>query len=152
MADDLVQRALQLLQEAGRMDLIRGEALKTLHPARKASDGASAATWACSPLRRIRSAGAQKDIGESDGAPGGHGAARPPWVEEKAGHRQSGSHPQRMVQGHFGTQTLPGGCVTVEGCAPTGVAVSWGQPPGTSRGYGGLVAAPRTMSQDKESR
>ncbi|KAJ1190984.1 hypothetical protein NDU88_000301 [Pleurodeles waltl] len=59
MSDDWVQRALQLLQEARRMDLVRGEALKMLHPARKALDGVAAALWACSPSLRVRSAEAQ---------------------------------------------------------------------------------------------
>ncbi|KAJ1131425.1 hypothetical protein NDU88_009762 [Pleurodeles waltl] len=53
------------------MDLVQGEAQKTLRPARNASDGVAAAIRACSPLRRVRSARAQVRSGRQ----GGHGAS-----------------------------------------------------------------------------
>ncbi|KAJ1211286.1 hypothetical protein NDU88_006647 [Pleurodeles waltl] len=49
MADDKVRAALALLQQAGRMDLVRTEALATGRPARRASAGVAAAVMACSP-------------------------------------------------------------------------------------------------------
>ncbi|KAJ1185588.1 hypothetical protein NDU88_002380 [Pleurodeles waltl] len=59
MAAERVQRALELLQEAGHMDPILGGALKNLRPARKVSGGVSAAMWACLPPQQAQSAGAQ---------------------------------------------------------------------------------------------
>ncbi|KAJ1200750.1 hypothetical protein NDU88_004571 [Pleurodeles waltl] len=51
MSDDYVQRALALLEKAGRMDLINVEALGTLRLAQKASNGVTAAVFTCLPLR-----------------------------------------------------------------------------------------------------
>ncbi|KAJ1176823.1 hypothetical protein NDU88_002090 [Pleurodeles waltl] len=51
MESDYVQAALSLLRKAGRMDLVRQEALPALRPVRKAAQGVAAAVMACSPLR-----------------------------------------------------------------------------------------------------
>ncbi|KAJ1181972.1 hypothetical protein NDU88_007171 [Pleurodeles waltl] len=51
MEDEYVQAALSLLKKAGRVDLVRQEALPALRPARKAAQGVAAAVMACSPPR-----------------------------------------------------------------------------------------------------
>ncbi|KAJ1088245.1 hypothetical protein NDU88_001403 [Pleurodeles waltl] len=49
MEGEYVQAALSLLKKAGRMDLVRQEALPALRPARKAAQGVAAAVMACLP-------------------------------------------------------------------------------------------------------
>ncbi|KAJ1131246.1 hypothetical protein NDU88_009585 [Pleurodeles waltl] len=49
MADDRVWQVLVLLEEAGRMDLMRAEVLSQMRPACKAAYGVAEAVWACSP-------------------------------------------------------------------------------------------------------
>ncbi|KAJ1091297.1 hypothetical protein NDU88_004424 [Pleurodeles waltl] len=52
-AEAKVQEALRLLQEAGRLDLVRAEVVGALWPARRAANGVVAAVLACSPPRRV---------------------------------------------------------------------------------------------------
>ncbi|KAJ1160493.1 hypothetical protein NDU88_000995 [Pleurodeles waltl] len=54
MADKCVRRAWALLVMAGRMYLVKEEALCPLRPARKAASGVAAAVIACSPPRSGR--------------------------------------------------------------------------------------------------
>ncbi|KAJ1155834.1 hypothetical protein NDU88_008559 [Pleurodeles waltl] len=54
---EYLQEAVALLKKAGRMDLLRQEALPALYPARKASHGVAAAVMACSPPRTWGRAG-----------------------------------------------------------------------------------------------
>ncbi|KAJ1129389.1 hypothetical protein NDU88_007760 [Pleurodeles waltl] len=62
MADQLVQQALQMLQEAGCMDLVHESALEHIHPTRKAASGVAVAVWVCSPPRDLRGwSGTKKD-------------------------------------------------------------------------------------------
>ncbi|KAJ1154104.1 hypothetical protein NDU88_006860 [Pleurodeles waltl] len=49
--DEQVRAALALLRQAGRLDLVKEEALAPGHPARRASAGVAAAVVACSPPR-----------------------------------------------------------------------------------------------------
>ncbi|KAJ1131997.1 hypothetical protein NDU88_010327 [Pleurodeles waltl] len=73
MAQDAkVWEALALLQQAGRMDLVREEALAPGHPARRASAGVAAA-------------GIQDPLDFEEEDPGEQDAARSPWEEAKAG-------------------------------------------------------------------
>ncbi|KAJ1165864.1 hypothetical protein NDU88_006281 [Pleurodeles waltl] len=51
MAEDKVRVALALLQQAGRIDLVRPEVLAARRPARRASVGVAAAVLPCSPPR-----------------------------------------------------------------------------------------------------
>ncbi|KAJ1191631.1 hypothetical protein NDU88_000947 [Pleurodeles waltl] len=70
MADEKVRAALALLRQAGRMDLVRAEALATWRPARRASAGVVAAVMACS-LPRAGSSGTQlRGVGRGVGRPG----------------------------------------------------------------------------------
>ncbi|KAJ1123423.1 hypothetical protein NDU88_001892 [Pleurodeles waltl] len=55
-AEVKVQQALRLLEEAGRLDLVRPGAAAAAWPARKAASGVAAAVMACSPPRRITGA------------------------------------------------------------------------------------------------
>ncbi|KAJ1106285.1 hypothetical protein NDU88_003686 [Pleurodeles waltl] len=62
MVDERVRQALMLLEEAGRIDLVRSEALLQLRPARKATEGVAAVVWTYSPRavvedERCRAAG-----------------------------------------------------------------------------------------------
>ncbi|KAJ1128301.1 hypothetical protein NDU88_006680 [Pleurodeles waltl] len=88
MESKYVQAALSLLKKAGRMDLVRQEALPALRPARKAAQGVAAAVMACSPPR----AGARLGQGElrGRGEPGERRAAQSPWPEELAEPRAAG--------------------------------------------------------------
>ncbi|KAJ1213950.1 hypothetical protein NDU88_001579 [Pleurodeles waltl] len=52
MSEDLIQQALALLEEAGRLDLLTQGARPHARPARRASAGVVAAVAACSPPRR----------------------------------------------------------------------------------------------------
>ncbi|KAJ1209125.1 hypothetical protein NDU88_004503 [Pleurodeles waltl] len=49
--DPRVIRALELLQEAGRLDLVAAPAAPRVHPVRRAASGVAAAVAACSPPR-----------------------------------------------------------------------------------------------------
>ncbi|KAJ1129014.1 hypothetical protein NDU88_007385 [Pleurodeles waltl] len=51
----VVRKALALLQQAGRLNLLRPEALAPERPARQASAGVATAVLACSPLRAVSS-------------------------------------------------------------------------------------------------
>ncbi|KAJ1155055.1 hypothetical protein NDU88_007791 [Pleurodeles waltl] len=51
--DPKVQEALALLQQAGRLDLLKDEALAPGHPVRRASSGVAAAVAACSPPHAV---------------------------------------------------------------------------------------------------
>ncbi|KAJ1137801.1 hypothetical protein NDU88_004197 [Pleurodeles waltl] len=51
--DAKVLEAVALLKQAGRMDLLKEEALVPGRPARRASAGVAAAVAACSPLRAV---------------------------------------------------------------------------------------------------
>ncbi|KAJ1151045.1 hypothetical protein NDU88_003832 [Pleurodeles waltl] len=51
MEGDYVEAALSLLRRAGRMDLVKREALAALRPARKAAQMVAAAVLACSRTR-----------------------------------------------------------------------------------------------------
>ncbi|KAJ1129025.1 hypothetical protein NDU88_007396 [Pleurodeles waltl] len=81
--DAKVLEALALLKQAGRMDLLREEALVPGRPARRASAGVAAAVAACSPPRPAGGAQDTLDFEEED--PGEEEAARTPWEEAKAG-------------------------------------------------------------------
>ncbi|KAJ1165020.1 hypothetical protein NDU88_005450 [Pleurodeles waltl] len=52
-AEGKVKEALQLLQEAGHLEMLREEALSALRPARRAASGVAAAVLACSSLCRM---------------------------------------------------------------------------------------------------
>ncbi|KAJ1157478.1 hypothetical protein NDU88_010190 [Pleurodeles waltl] len=55
-AEAKVQQALLLLEEAGRLDLVRPGAALATRPMRKAASGVAVAVMACSPLRRVTGA------------------------------------------------------------------------------------------------
>ncbi|KAJ1090727.1 hypothetical protein NDU88_003856 [Pleurodeles waltl] len=50
-AEGKVQQALRLLEEAGRLDLVRPGAAAAARPVRKAASGVATAVMACSPPR-----------------------------------------------------------------------------------------------------
>ncbi|KAJ1130104.1 hypothetical protein NDU88_008460 [Pleurodeles waltl] len=52
-ADDKVQAVLQLLSDAGRLDILRDGVVGPLSPVQRASSGVAAAVLACSPPRVI---------------------------------------------------------------------------------------------------
>ncbi|KAJ1157863.1 hypothetical protein NDU88_010560 [Pleurodeles waltl] len=60
----LVQKALQLLQEARHMDLVQESDLEHLRLARKESGGVAAAMWACSPLGSPGVQGSSRQAGQ----------------------------------------------------------------------------------------
>ncbi|KAJ1108569.1 hypothetical protein NDU88_005945 [Pleurodeles waltl] len=145
MADERVQRVLQLLQllqEPGCMDLICGGALKTLSPARKVSGGVAAAMWACLPHGglRVRESRRRQERVEAT-------QAGITWLSDPGGREygaaSSIASPEEYSTQTFQAWTLPGGRVTVGFVCPPA-----SQFPGSSilahqeaRGYGGLVAA-----------
>ncbi|KAJ1087303.1 hypothetical protein NDU88_000483 [Pleurodeles waltl] len=74
MAEENVCKALALLEPAGRLDLLRPEALAPEHPERQASAGV-AAVLACSPPRATSSAMQVRKGARAAGGPGRRGAA-----------------------------------------------------------------------------
>ncbi|KAJ1142520.1 hypothetical protein NDU88_008834 [Pleurodeles waltl] len=81
--DQRVIRAMELLREAGRLDLIAAPAARRERPVRRAVSGVAAAVAACSPPR-----GSQQGFscGSEDGDPGELLTGSKPWEEEaKAG-------------------------------------------------------------------
>ncbi|KAJ1166511.1 hypothetical protein NDU88_006911 [Pleurodeles waltl] len=83
MAEEKVRQALALLEQAGRMDLVRPEALGPLRLAHRALAGVVAAVMACSPPRagktasQVRRGGrAQEGPGRKSAAWGGRGAVK----------------------------------------------------------------------------
>ncbi|KAJ1123152.1 hypothetical protein NDU88_001625 [Pleurodeles waltl] len=60
MTDDLVQKALQMLQEFGRMDLVHESALEHFLRARKVASHVLVALRACFPPHQARSTRPQK--------------------------------------------------------------------------------------------
>ncbi|KAJ1161180.1 hypothetical protein NDU88_001667 [Pleurodeles waltl] len=62
MADEQVRAALQLLQEAGSLDLVRKAVVEHLRPARRAASGVAVAVLACSTQCRMKT---QKKAGLS---------------------------------------------------------------------------------------
>ncbi|KAJ1161170.1 hypothetical protein NDU88_001657 [Pleurodeles waltl] len=54
MADKRVRAALQLLQEAGSLDLVRKAVVEHLRPARRAASSVGGAVLACLPQRRMK--------------------------------------------------------------------------------------------------
>ncbi|KAJ1113606.1 hypothetical protein NDU88_001848 [Pleurodeles waltl] len=81
--DAKVREALALLKQAGRMELLRDEALAPGRPARRSSAEVAAAVASCSPPRPV--AGAQDTLDFEEEDPGEQEAARSPWEEAKAG-------------------------------------------------------------------
>ncbi|KAJ1089977.1 hypothetical protein NDU88_003117 [Pleurodeles waltl] len=77
MADEKVRAALALalLQQAGRVALVRTEALATGRPVRRASAGVAAAVMACSPPRAVASVSKVRGVGRGAGGPGTEGEA-----------------------------------------------------------------------------
>ncbi|KAJ1124257.1 hypothetical protein NDU88_002718 [Pleurodeles waltl] len=65
--EEYLQAAVALLEKAGRMDLLRQEALPALCPARKAAHGVAAAVMACSPPRAGSRAGQVRKGGRGGG-------------------------------------------------------------------------------------
>ncbi|KAJ1207522.1 hypothetical protein NDU88_002913 [Pleurodeles waltl] len=83
-AEAKVQQALRLLEEVGRLDLVRLEAAPAARPARRAVSGVAADVLACSPLRRVTAVKKEGDeAGQQD--LGRAGAVRRPRDEVKAG-------------------------------------------------------------------
>ncbi|KAJ1139115.1 hypothetical protein NDU88_005492 [Pleurodeles waltl] len=77
MSEECMRRALALLEKAGRMDLVRQEALGPLRPACRASAGVAAAVLACSlPRSGVKAAQDVEDLGGEE--PGEQSAARDP--------------------------------------------------------------------------
>ncbi|KAJ1213750.1 hypothetical protein NDU88_001381 [Pleurodeles waltl] len=72
---EYLQAAVALLEKAGRMDLLRQEALPALRPARKAAQGVTAAVMACSPPRSGGRTGQMRKGGQGGGrlSPGKQG-------------------------------------------------------------------------------
>ncbi|KAJ1141871.1 hypothetical protein NDU88_008199 [Pleurodeles waltl] len=137
MAEDKVRKALALLEQAGRMDLVRPEALGPLHPARRASAGVAAAVMACSPPRAA--------ITVSQVRRGGRGellVAREPWREEKVGPgaacriASAGVRRGRRKAADASAEWCGG-----TGFAPAGAATQGEQRPGPS----GVVRGPEAM-------
>ncbi|KAJ1161175.1 hypothetical protein NDU88_001662 [Pleurodeles waltl] len=54
MADEQVRAALQLLQEAGSLDLVRKAVVEHLSPARRVASGVAVAVLACSTQCRMK--------------------------------------------------------------------------------------------------
>ncbi|KAJ1097543.1 hypothetical protein NDU88_002661 [Pleurodeles waltl] len=75
MSDNCIQKALALVEKAGRMDLVNVVALGPLRPARKASQGAASAVIACllpcllSKVAQVRKGG--RTSGRAMGSGGG---------------------------------------------------------------------------------
>ncbi|KAJ1169827.1 hypothetical protein NDU88_001715 [Pleurodeles waltl] len=78
-----VREALALLKQAGRMNLLREEALAPGCPVCRASAGVAAVVAACLPP--LPAAGAQDPLDFEEEDPGKQEAARSPWEEVKAG-------------------------------------------------------------------
>ncbi|KAJ1139839.1 hypothetical protein NDU88_006203 [Pleurodeles waltl] len=74
--DEQVRAALALLRQAGRLDLLREEALALARPARQASAGVTAAVMACSPPRAGAASLKVRRGGKGAGGPSREGA---PW-------------------------------------------------------------------------
>ncbi|KAJ1217892.1 hypothetical protein NDU88_005479 [Pleurodeles waltl] len=76
--DPKVQEALALLRQAGRLDLVKTEALAPGRPARRASAGVAAAVAACSPPRPADGAQVRVPKGRAfgDEGPGSSRAVR----------------------------------------------------------------------------
>ncbi|KAJ1098236.1 hypothetical protein NDU88_003352 [Pleurodeles waltl] len=94
MADEKVQKALALLEQAGRVDIVQPEALGLLRPVRRASAGVAAAVMACSPLCAARMVA---QVRRGKGGPGrkgeawvvgGAGKVGPAWTGPKGNPRQ----------------------------------------------------------------
>ncbi|KAJ1188757.1 hypothetical protein NDU88_005514 [Pleurodeles waltl] len=91
MAEENVRKALALLEQAGRLDLVRLEALAPERPACQASAGLAAAVLACSPLRATSSGVQLRKGARVVGGPGRRGAA---WAGPgEAGRRAAGAGP-----------------------------------------------------------
>ncbi|KAJ1120013.1 hypothetical protein NDU88_008196 [Pleurodeles waltl] len=74
--DELVQEVVQLLRQAGSMDVLGEVTLAEAYPARRVASGMVAAVWACSPPCQSRSLGIEEekgvtqwDLGEPSAAP-----------------------------------------------------------------------------------
>ncbi|KAJ1154850.1 hypothetical protein NDU88_007593 [Pleurodeles waltl] len=108
--DAKVLEALALLQQAGRMDLVKEEALAPGRPARRASAGVAAAVTACSPPRRAGRAqvrgiarGPVRRAGMSAAGAGKGRASRrgldPGSFQAKHAAQRPGGHPKERVGG-----------------------------------------------------
>ncbi|KAJ1089132.1 hypothetical protein NDU88_002283 [Pleurodeles waltl] len=82
-SDAKVLEAVALLKQAGRMDLLKEEALVPGRPARRASAGVATAVADCSPPHAAGGLEGTLDFEADDR--GKQGAARTPWDEAKAG-------------------------------------------------------------------
>ncbi|KAJ1088779.1 hypothetical protein NDU88_001934 [Pleurodeles waltl] len=146
MSDDKVRRALALLEQAGRMDLIKPEALAPERPACQASAGV--AVLACSPPRTA-TVGIQE---------GGEGGLREGWGGEAlAGRVWEKPGGGRLVPELWGSPrgqgALLGSLVTRGGPTmgsrerPAQHAFPWGRGPGPAQRCGeagtGVCAARR---------
>ncbi|KAJ1199423.1 hypothetical protein NDU88_003259 [Pleurodeles waltl] len=95
--EEQVKAALVLLQQAGRMDLLKEEALAPGRPARRASAGVAAAVMACLPPRAGAACSQVRRGGKGAGGPSSEGAA---WVGHgRAGRRNGGGRASRASPG-----------------------------------------------------
>ncbi|KAJ1082308.1 hypothetical protein NDU88_002476 [Pleurodeles waltl] len=132
MADEKVRKALALLEQAGRMDIVRPEALGPLCPVHRASAGVVAAVMACSPPRAARTV-AQEVLDFDDAEPGEQIAAQEPWWEEKAGPGAACRIASAGVRrGRHKAADASAGWCGGKGFAPGGAAAQGKQLPGTS--------------------
>ncbi|KAJ1210806.1 hypothetical protein NDU88_006168 [Pleurodeles waltl] len=104
--DPKVQEALALLRQAGRLDLVKEEALAPSRPARCASAGVAAAVAACSPPRPANGAQVRVPKGRAfrEASPGASGAVR---GQAKRGGTARGS--PRASPGEGRRRGLPAG-------------------------------------------
>ncbi|KAJ1182070.1 hypothetical protein NDU88_007265 [Pleurodeles waltl] len=107
---EYLQAVVALLEKAGRMDLLRQEALPALCPARKAAHGVAAAVMACSPprsggrasQRRLAADTPGKRCGGRGRAPAGAPASwewRPGPAGVQVGVRKKSAVETAMVEG-----------------------------------------------------
>ncbi|KAJ1210663.1 hypothetical protein NDU88_006025 [Pleurodeles waltl] len=83
-----VIHVMELLREAGRLDLVAAPAARRERPVRRAASGVAAAVAACSPPRGSQKRPAPQGVpsGSEDGDPGELLTGSEPWEEEeKAG-------------------------------------------------------------------
>ncbi|KAJ1166609.1 hypothetical protein NDU88_007008 [Pleurodeles waltl] len=126
-----VKAALALLKKAGRMDLVREEALAPGHPARRASGGVAAAVAACSPPRA--GAGVQvRGFGRGAGGAAVKGAVR-------AGRRSAGRRVRECQGIPSGRPQAPSGSRRVVPRAGKGASGA-ARPSGNKRAKMGGVA------------
>ncbi|KAJ1216161.1 hypothetical protein NDU88_003767 [Pleurodeles waltl] len=105
--DPKVQEALALLRQAGRLDLLKEEALAPGRPARRASAGVAVSVVACSPPRPAHGAqvGGSRGKAVHGAGPGASGVFRG-WARGCGPARGSGPEP-RAARGQEGCPAQP---------------------------------------------